>query len=231
MLFPEGTNRPRNEQGEIPNNFSIAFLISPTSPGSNFRAILAESGKPDFHGVVRLAVAGTQSAPGLQLARDNNIPSVALPYQRLEGMSAGDYRAKYSYRVGRLMTSMKIDLAVMAGFNRILTQDYFDEFQGPTINIHPGAIPDNKDEPYHFEDKSEAPWNQGMMTEAAVANFLNLKQATSSIHIATVEADFGPVLKRVFVPVEPGDTVESLYGRLKLAEHQGLIEVLGNYPL
>ena len=71
----------------------------------------------------------------------------------------------------------------------------------------------------------------GVLTKAAVANFLPLKFATSTIHVVTEEADFGPILKRVFVRVEPDDSVKTLYAKLKLAEHEGLIEVLRNPPL
>lgn len=227
MAFPEGFNTG-SEKGEIPSNFNIAFLVSPRSSASNFRAILAEVGNPDFHGVVNLAIADTESAPGLKIARDNQIRAVALPYKRSEQIDAKSYRDIYSAQVGRLMKSSNVDVAVMAGFNRILTQPYFGEFQGSTLNIHPGAIPDSKDTLFFFEDGTEAPWNQGKMMEDAVSNFLPLKYAASTIHIATVEADFGPVLKRVIVPVEHGDTVESLYARLKVVEQQGLIEVLKN---
>ena len=51
---------------------------------------------------------------------------------------------------------------------------------------------------------------------------------TITIHVVTEKADFGPVLKRVFVSVEKDDTVDTLYKRLKNAESEGLIEVLKN---
>jgi len=64
-----------------------------------------------------------------------------------------------------------------------------------------------------------------------VEYWLGTEYAGSTWHIATEEADFGPVLKRVIVGVEPGDTVETLYPRLKKAEHRGLVAILKSPPI
>ena len=48
----------------------------------------------------------------------------------------------------------------------------------------------------------------------------------ASIHFLTLNFDFGLVLGRVFEKIEPGDTVESLYPRLKKKENELYVEVL-----
>ncbi len=219
------------EQGEIPRNFKIAVMVNPGSSASNLGAILDAQKDPDFYGRVGLVVASSIDAQGLQIARDRGITALTLPYDKPESMTGQEYRKIYSSRAGQIMKAANVDLAVMVGFDRILTQEYFDEFGGPTTNTHPGAVPDEIDKPYFFEDGTEAPWNRRMQGTAAVANFLPLKYATSTIHIATVVADFGPILKRVFAEVIPGDTEDTLYERLKKAEHEGIIEVLKNPPI
>ncbi len=67
-----------------------------------------------------------------------------------------------------------------------------------------------------------------MLTEKAIGNFLLQKcaYAGSSIHFLTLNFDFGPVLGRVFERIEEGDTVDSLYGRLKKKENELYVEVL-----
>ena len=204
---------------------NIAVLVSNKGTGSSLKALLAENFP------VKLVIADTEDAAGIKIAKHHKIPGEVLPYKRPQDISKEEYRDNYCLELAKIINSQKLDIVVLAGFNRILTKPYFAKFDGITINIHPGAIPDEKDNPYKFEDGTEAPWNQSIMTETAVANFLPLKFATSTIHIVTEEADFGPVLKRAFVQVEKEDTIDTLYARLKQAEHKGLVEVLKNSNL
>lgn len=221
----------QGERREIPQNINLAVLVSNKGTGSNLRAILGAQTQPDFRPRVGLVLADTEDAAGIQIAKDHKIPHEVFPYKRPRDKSREEYRDSYSERVGQTLNYYQTDLSVLAGFNRILTRPYFITFKGITLNIHPGAIPDEKNKPFLFPDGTEAPWNQGMMTDDAVANFLPLKYAASSIHVVTEEADFGPVLKRPVIPVEDGDTVGTLYARLKFAEHKALLEVLTNPPL
>src|SRR3989344_2390924 len=204
---------------------NIAVLVSDKGTGSNLLAIL-EAG---FQ--VKLVIADSQDAPVIKIAKHKKIAYKVLPYLKPKDLEITEYRDQYSKKIGEILSENKIDIAILAGLNRILTKPYFETFSQTTINIHPGAIPDRRDEPFLFEDGTIAPWNKGMMTEAAVANFLPLKFATSTIHVVTEEADFGPILKRVFVRVEPKDTIDTLYKCLKFAENQGLIDVLKNLDL
>jgi len=77
-------------------------------------------------------------------------------------------------------------------------------------------------------DGTDALWNKGMLTTKAIGNFLQNKitYIGSSIHFLTLNFDYGPVLGRTFEKVEPSDTVESVYGKLKNKENQLYVEVL-----
>ena len=77
-------------------------------------------------------------------------------------------------------------------------------------------------------DGTDALWTKKMFTDKALQNYLDNKAtyAGSSIHFITHEVDFGPVLGRVFEKIELGDTVESLYKRLKVKENQLYVDVL-----
>ena len=61
-----------------------------------------------------------------------------------------------------------------------------------------------------------------------IKNFLDQKStyAGSTVHFLSHDFDFGPVLERCFVKIEKGDTVESLYSRLKKEEHKIMIKSL-----
>lgn len=197
----------------------IGVLVSNKGTGSNLKAIIDAGFK------VKLVIADREEAAGIEISKKNKIPSEIIPYKKPEELSSEEYRDNYSKEVASILNKYKINFAILAGFNRILTKPYFENFKEKTINIHPGAVPENENE-IIVHRGMEIPWNQGMLTDMAVANFLPLKYASSTVHIVTEKADFGLVLKRAFVKVKKNDTVETLYSRLKKAEHKALIGVL-----
>ena len=94
--------------------------------------------------------------------------------------------------------------------------------------MHPGLIPDMKDSSSQNPDGTEALWNKGMYADKAIRNFLDQKAtyAGSTLHFLTLDFDFGPVLGKTFEKIELGDTVDSLYPRLKKKENELYVEVL-----
>lgn len=115
--------------------------------------------------------------------------------------------------------SYDFDYVCLTGWKKIIPPDYINDFK--ILNIHPGLIPDTMDSVVLCPDGSKGLWNKGMFKEKAIKNFLDTKAtyAGSSIHFLTEEFDFGPVLARCFEKIEPNDTVESLYARLKVKEN------------
>lgn len=216
------------EQGEIPQAISISVLVSHESSGSNFRAIVKAIEEKRLIGIrVALVLSDGPDAPSFQFAREHNIFCGGLPKS---GKKDSPERDDYSRNLAVRLNQNGVKIAVLAGFGKLLTGSYLDEFDGVTVNIHPGAIPFAKDRPYFTPDGKESPWNQGKMTDDAVDTFIKqgLKFAVSTVHVVTGEADFGPVLERGMEEIMPGDTVSSLYSRLKVKEHEALIRALQN---
>lgn len=112
------------------------------------------------------------------------------------------------------------DYICLTGWKQIIPKDVIDAYK--ILNIHPGLIPDTMDGVVKCPDGTDGLWNKGKFKEKAIQNFLDNKAtyAGSSIHFLTHEFDFGPVLARCFEKIQPDDTVESLYARLKVKENQ-----------
>jgi phosphoribosylglycinamide formyltransferase-1 len=121
------------------------------------------------------------------------------------------------------------DYIALAGWKQIILDEVILAYPNRILNLHPGIIPDEVDSIQENPDGTEGLWNKGMLTTKAIQNFLDHKAtfAGSSIHSLTLNFDFGPVLGRTFEKIESGDTVESLYERLKKKENELYIEVLG----
>jgi phosphoribosylglycinamide formyltransferase 1 len=119
------------------------------------------------------------------------------------------------------------DYICLAGWKKIIPDELIKKYK--ILNMHPGLIPDASDDGQVLNpDGTTGLWNKGMYADKAIQNFLDQKStyAGSSLHFLTLDFDFGPVLGRTFEKIEPNDTVESLYARLKKKENELYVEVL-----
>lgn len=179
----------------------IVVLISNTGTGTNLQAII-DSGQE-----IVAVVCDKTDALGLERARKANIAIEICP--KKEGLLA-------------LLQRLAPDKICLAGWKQIIEDEVILNFKLKILNLHPGLIPDTMDGVVKNPDGTEGLWNKGMLTTKAIQNFLD-KHATyagSTIHYLTHEFDFGPVLERCFAKIEPDDTVETLYARLKVKENQ-----------
>ena len=211
-----------------PQETPIAVLISNQGSGSNLKALIDANNEKKLHTPIWRVISDKPDAKGLQHAINNNIP---YSVRKLEGKNKrerNENRMEYGEKLGKSLNQNGIQIAVLAGFMTILPESYFETFKGATINIHPGWIPDRQDQILFFKDGTPAYWNRGMMTDDAVKQFDHSNYAGSTIHIATPQTDFGPVLERVYTTKTINEDVGSVYDRLKKEEHKGLIRALQN---
>ena len=101
-----------------------------------------------------------------------------------------------------IFDTYQVDLVVMAGWMRVVSQKFCKAFEGRLINLHPSLLPKYK----------------GL---SAVEQALKSgdDETGCSVHFVTEQLDSGAVIKQQTVPILPGDTVESLQRAIQQAEH------------
>lgn len=191
----------------------IAVLISDTGTGTNLQAIINGINKKKINAKIAAVISDTPKASGLKRARKYKLPVRII-----------------SKKEELLETLKKInpDYICLAGWKQIILTEVIDGFPGKILNIHPGLIPDTADRISKNPDGTNALWNKGKKTERAIQEFLDghFTYAGCTSQILSHEFDFGPVLGRVFEKIKKGDSVESLYKRLKVKENKLYVEVL-----
>ncbi|MBI2612188.1 phosphoribosylglycinamide formyltransferase [Candidatus Gottesmanbacteria bacterium] len=181
----------------------LAVLISNKGTGSNLEAILQaiEKGKIR-NGKVVVVISDRKDAYGLIRAKKRGIPAVFFPLKEKN-------RLQYDEELGKMLKNKyKVDLVVLAGWMLILSQNFIKYFPNRTINLHPGLLPDKG--------------TRGLHTNAAVQYAIDHKYLVtgSTVHFITPKVDDGRVILRSEVKIKKGDTVESLYERMKKEEHK-----------
>lgn len=157
-------------------------------------------------GVPFSLVVGDRPCAGLDDAAREDLP-VSLLLR--DSFGEGFDRDAYSHKMVQLLQMSDIDLVVMAGFDTIFSQPFFDAFEGRVTNNHPSLLPAFK--------------GHNAVRDALAAG---VKWTGCTIHYATLELDAGPIIAQQPVPVEDGDTEETLHERIKKFERPLLVKVL-----
>lgn len=189
----------------------LAVLISNAGTGTNLQAIIDATKSKELNAEVILVVSDAEDAKGLKRAKENNIPTLVT---------------NSPTELEKILKEQKVDFVCLAGWKQIIPDFMIKDFK--ILNVHPGLIPNTLNRKIKNPDRTEGLWNKGMFTTVAIENFLNKKAtyAGCSVHFLSDEFDFGEVLKRGFVKIEPNDSIETLYERLKKEENRIYVEVL-----
>jgi phosphoribosylglycinamide formyltransferase-1 len=129
-------------------------------------------------------------------------------------------------KLASLLRLFQVDLLVLAGWMRILSASFLEQFPRRVINLHPALLPDNgQGTTYTTTGGIALPVFRGLH---AVRQALDarVKVTGSTVHYVTAEVDAGPVICREEVAIEAGDTEETLHERIKAVEHQLIVEAV-----
>ena len=178
----------------------VGILIS--GRGSNMMALVEAAG--DAYEVVVVA-SDKPDAPGLAWAREHGIPTFALSPK-------GIGKPAYEAAISAALREAGAEIVALAGYMRLLSNEFVADWRGRILNIHPSLLPDYK----------------GLDTHArAIA--AGDAEAGCSVHVVTEELDAGEVLGQVRVPILPGDDAETLAARVLAEEHRLYPKVLADF--
>ena len=144
---------------------------------------------------VALVASDKPDAPGLVWARAQGIATFALSPK-------GIGKAAYEAALDEALRTAGVGTIALAGYMRLLSDDFVARWRGRIVNIHPSLLPKYK----------------GLDTHARAIEAGDAV-AGCSVHVVTEELDGGEVLGQAAVPIVPGDTPDTLAARVLAAEH------------
>jgi phosphoribosylglycinamide formyltransferase-1 len=167
----------------------VAILIS--GRGSNLRQLVEQA---DGYEVV-LVASNKPLAAGLDWARGQGLPTWTLDSTTVD-------KARWDEALCQVLDDHRAGTIALAGFMRILSPGLIGKWRGRIVNIHPSLLPKYR----------------GLDTHRRAIEAAD-KVSGCSVHLVTEELDAGEVLGSAEVPIEPGDTPDSLEQRVLAAEH------------
>lgn len=144
-----------------------------------------------------LVVSSRADAPGLARAADGGIPTAVVSPKEYASREACD-RA-----IVALLREHGVELVCLAGYMRLVTPAFVEAFPNAILNVHPSLLP-----AFPGLDGQHQAWAHGVKVSGA------------TVHFVTAELDAGPIVVQAAVPVEDGDTAETLAARILVEEHR-----------
>lgn len=151
---------------------------------------------------VALVLSNRPDAPALARARERGITAESFTNHR----DPGEWLAR--------LTRHRIDLVVLAGYLKLVPAGVIAAYRGRILNIHPALLPDFGGAGMYGHHVHEAVLQSGAPVSGA------------TVHLVDEEYDRGEILGQAPVPVLPGDSPETLAGRVLAAEHRLLPAVV-----
>jgi phosphoribosylglycinamide formyltransferase 1 len=173
----------------------IGVLLS--GRGSNFEALadsVAAGRIPNTE--ISIVISNREDAQGLLRAGERGIPARVIP-------SKGVERVAYDRLVVAALNEARVDLVCLAGFMRLLSPHFVAAFRGRILNIHPSLLP-------AFP---------GLEAQRQALDY-GVKFTGCTVHFVDENLDAGPIVVQAIVPVDAGDTEETLAARVLSEEHR-----------
>ncbi|MCU1266999.1 MAG: Phosphoribosylglycinamide formyltransferase [Acidobacteria bacterium] len=173
----------------------LGILIS--GRGSNMLA-LAEAVRENRipNAEIVLVVSDNADAAGLSIAQDLGLNTVVI-------VRSGRNREEHEREILGALKEHEVDLVCLAGYMRLLSSDFINDFRNRILNIHPSLLPC-----FPGLDAQRQAIGHGV------------KWSGCTVHFVDETLDGGPIIAQRIVPVLDGDTEESLSARILVEEHR-----------
>jgi phosphoribosylglycinamide formyltransferase-1 len=179
----------------------LGVLVS--GSGTNLQAIIDRIESGELRAEIACVISNKADAYALTRAALHGIPVVVH-----ENAGFSERRA-YDAATVEILHSYKVELVILAGFMRILTDVMVNAFPHAIMNIHPALLPSF----------------QGLHAQQQALDY-GVRFSGCTVHFVDCGTDTGPIILQAVVPVEQDDTEETLSARIQKAEHQTFGEAI-----
>jgi len=176
----------------------LGVLVS--GRGSNLQAIIDAIEAGNVNAEIAVVISNKPGLPALARAERHRLPTVFLDPKSVAGRP--DPRRAYDEKLLETLRAYRVELVILAGYMKIVTSVLIDPYESRMLNIHPSLLPSFP----------------GLHAQQQALDH-GVKVSGCTVHFVTEGMDAGPIILQRAVPVEEGDTAETLSGRILKEEH------------
>jgi phosphoribosylglycinamide formyltransferase-1 len=183
---------------------SARLVVLVSGAGTNLQALLDACADPAYGARVVAVGADREGIEGLARADRAGVPTF------VKKVSQFTSREHWDRAMADTVAAFEPDLVVLAGFMKLVGNDFMKRYGGRTVNTHPALSPSFP----------------GMHGPAEALEY-GVKVTGCTLFVVDDGVDTGPIVAQSVVPVEDDDTVETLHERIKVAERAMLVDNVG----
>ncbi len=176
----------------------LGVLVS--GRGSNLQAIMNEIEAGTVKAEIAVVISNKQGVPALERAERHGLTTVFLDPKSVA--DTPNPRQVYDRKLLETLQHHQVQLVVLAGYMKIVTSVLIDSYESRIMNIHPALLPS-----FPGLDAQRQALDHGV------------KVSGCTVHFVTEGMDTGPIILQRAVPVEEGDTADTLSERILKEEH------------
>ena len=176
----------------IKEKANIAVFIS--GRGTNLKALILRSNKKTCNYKIAYVISNKKNAAGLKIAKKNKILTkvISQSFLKIE-----------QKKLAKILIDKDIKFICLAGFMKILSQNFITKFKGKILNIHPSLLPKYK----------------GLNTHQRTLNN-NEKYSGCTVHFVNSKLDSGKIVLQKKVKISKNETKNSLAKKVLVEEHK-----------
>jgi len=183
----------------------IRLGVLGSTKGTDLQAILDAIQAEQLNAAVSVVLSNRENAFILERAQNHNVPISFISHQ-------GKKREEFDAEMTKVLKNHNVDLVLLIGFMRILSDAFCREWHDRILNVHPSLLPK---------------YGGGMdmnVHEEVLKN--NDKETGCTIHFVTDKIDGGPILIQKKCDVKPNDTAQSLKAKVQDLEGNAFLEAI-----
>tara|TARA_Y100001970_G_scaffold286464_2_gene408708 strand:- start:1778 stop:2362 length:585 start_codon:yes stop_codon:yes gene_type:complete len=183
----------------------IKLGVLGSTNGTDLQAILESIKDKKINASVKIVISNQEHAFILERAKTQGVKACFVSHKNKT-------REEFDREVTSLLEEHNVELILLIGFMRILSQEFCHRWQDKILNVHPSLLPK---------------YAGGMDTNVHEEVLLNGEIETGcTIHFVTEDVDSGPILIQKSCAVEENDTVETLKKKVQALEGQAFVEAI-----
>jgi len=179
---------------------NLGILLS--GRGSNFEAIADNVSSGKLHADISIVISNRADAPGIESARRRGLNALVIP-------SRGKVREEHDREVVAALRDHEVDLVCLAGYMRLLSPWFVQQFPNRILNIHPSLLP-----AFPGLNAQKQAFDYGVTVSGC------------TVHFVDENLDHGAIILQKTVPVLPEDDEHTLAARILQEEHVAYTEAI-----
>jgi phosphoribosylglycinamide formyltransferase-1 len=179
---------------------NLGILLS--GRGSNFLAIADNIVSGTLDAKIAVVISNRADAGGIEAARQRGLRSLIIP-------SKGKIREDHDREVVAALREQNVDVVCLAGYMRLLSPWFVQQFPNRILNIHPALLP-----AFPGLDAQKQAFDYGV------------KVSGCTVHFVDENLDHGAIIVQKTVPVMDGDDEHTLAARILQQEHVAYTEAI-----